>query len=151
MNIHAQRLLDVARATRETPVPDNFTMRYFGQCGSPACALGNYAVRRDLQDVFYLCRHSEEYARDAKAYGLDEKLFIRLVADDCLVSCGGGMVQQYFGISEFEAIELFSVTGCARAQTPEAAAAYIEAFVARKWPARVPDWERMATPLFAQP
>lgn len=127
MNIHAQRLLDVARATRETSVPDNFTMRYFGDCGSPACALGNYAVRRDLQRVFYL----------GKLPGSSTRLFLLSVADNglvsCLVSCNEGLVQRHFGISEAEAVELFSGVGCGHAQTPEAAAAYIEAFVARKW------------------
>lgn len=134
MNIHAQRLLNVARATRETAAPGDFTMRYFGDCGSPACALGNYAVRRDLQRVFYLGKLPEDGTR----------LFLRSVADNSLVSFSEGLVQRHFGISEAEAVELFSGVGCGYAKTPEAAALYIEAFVARKWPAQTPDWERMA-------
>lgn len=61
-----RRLLNVARALRESPNPKAFTMLRFVHgddsfsntvgsaadwCGTPACALGHYGSRTDLQKI----------------------------------------------------------------------------------------------------
>lgn len=119
-SIYRQRLLNVARACREATNPNHFTMRSFmTACGTPGCALGNYAVRRDLQDVFYLRKRNQwlgirQNHKDAQGF-----------ADP--------HVLEHFGIDEDEAEELFGPAGCNWAGTPDAAARYIETFVARKY------------------
>jgi hypothetical protein len=42
--------------------------------------------------------------------------------------------EKHFGLTFDEACDLFETTGCGLAKTPVAAAEYIEAFAARKWP-----------------
>jgi len=130
MNIHAKRLLNVARALRESPQPAAFTMGdyCYGRhddypCGTPACAVGHYAARRDLQGLFRLSSGTLQILKDRRTYvwvnfcdEVDEK------------------AERHFGINSDEWTELFSYAGCDNAQTPEEAAAFIERFVARKWP-----------------
>lgn len=112
----AQRLLNVATACRETKFPDEFDMGHFGlDCDTPGCALGNYAVRRDLQTRFALDQHGE------------------LVYDDGSIAWFSEQVD-YFGISRPEIDELFQTNGCGRAKTANEAATYIEGFLAdRGW------------------
>lgn len=51
--MNKERLLNVAKALRESKNPDMFNMNAYGSyCGTPACAFGHYAARRDLQDTF---------------------------------------------------------------------------------------------------
>lgn len=129
-----QRLLNIARALRESPEPEDFTMkRYFNQCGTPACALGHYVARTDLQSDFY---HGRDGTIRHRVYGI-------VWYDD-------PDIQAHFGINREECMELFASPGdetdeedadgnllvhdggCGRARTAIEAAEYIEAFVARK-------------------
>lgn len=120
MNIHAQRLMNVSRALRETPKPKRFDMGKFGNpCGTPACALGHYAVRTDMQSTFRL----SFWTGDLKVRGQE-------------VDFDGPQICHHFGITEGEAALLFGPSGCNDAQFPEDAAAYIEAFVTVKWPTK---------------
>lgn len=126
MNIHAQRLLNVARALRECPDPSRFTMsREFHDCGTPACAWGHYVARTDLQDEFTI-----NPGRMGYAIHRDGATFVTYSADEVL---------QHFGITQTETCELFSMNGCGLAITALQAATYIERFVARKWPGSVLD------------
>lgn len=51
--MNKERLLKVAKALREAPDPGKFDMgRHVHTCGTPSCAFGHYAARRDLQDAF---------------------------------------------------------------------------------------------------
>lgn len=118
MSIHAQRLLNVALALREVPDVKSFTMRrYMNECGTPACAIGHYAGRLDLQDL--LC------IRDGNFSYVDPKLGEPDYDDP--------VVLDHFGIDEEEAEELFGGYGCGQARAPIEAAEYIEGFVKRKW------------------
>jgi hypothetical protein len=114
--MHAQRLLNVARALRESRNPEQFTMgRYVNMCGTPGCALGHYAARHDLQDYFRLNQHWLESSRP-----------------DPMEIIYGAM--DHFEITEKQSDELFSEVGCGNAKTPIQAAEYIEAFVERHRP-----------------
>jgi hypothetical protein len=98
--MNKQRLLDVARACREAPVPAKFTMENFANaCGTPACALGHYAVRRDLQDKFELKTmpqyHVPWLVFEGKTTGYDHT-----------------EVCEWFDIAPSEATELFAADGC---------------------------------------
>ena len=111
-----ERLLNVAKALEESPNPDKFTMETFGHdCGTPACALGHYASRQDLQDAFLLDR--DGFLRDGDGF--------TICYDD-------PDLLEHFDIRDFEAAELFSAIGCAAAETPREAANYIRAFVAKR-------------------
>lgn len=113
--MNKERLLNVAKACRETKFPDAFTMEKFGHnCNTPACALGNYAIRDDLQSTFSLRRSGELRPRD-------EDRFIGFDDDEVL---------DHFGLTYEQSNELFSPYGCAEAQTPNEAAEFIERFVA---------------------
>jgi hypothetical protein len=120
-----RRLLNVAKALRESPNPDKFTMGLFGTvngCVTPACALGHYASRPDLQRTFKL----EE---KQNTYGIINVWLCLVDEPTRTPEFASEHVQNHFDISEAEADELFSPQGCDEAREPVAAAAYIEAFV----------------------
>lgn len=111
--MNKQRLLNVARALRESPNPEMFTMKlYLHSCGTPACALGHYGVRSDLQDEFYSDEHGALYASGGNPW-----IFAAAKA--------------HFDLRDKEADELFDSDGCGNAKTAIDAAEYIEKFVAR--------------------
>lgn len=115
--MNSVRLLNVVRALRESPRPEAFTMARYAHdgidhpCGTPACAIGHYAARGDLQDAFVV-----------------DGMAVRVGSEWLTYS----MIRAHFGLSVEEDVELFSEDGCGDAQTTEEAASYIEAFVARK-------------------
>jgi hypothetical protein len=112
----AKRLLNVARALMESTNPDSFTMLYFFTgCGTPACALGHYADRIDLQRAFI---------SGDKYYCIDTKSGDNVVE---VALC-------YFGITRYEYAELFDESGCNNAKTAVEAAKYIQDFVKRRRP-----------------
>ena len=121
----ANRLLKVAQALRESPSPERFTMDFHihATCGTPACALGHYAARADLQRVFkiktYISARGRQWFHVAGPDG-----FCAGISDDYILD--------HFGIGVGEAIRLFDSGGCGNAQTPIAAARYIERFVESK-------------------
>lgn len=137
--IQQKRLLNVAKALRESPKPKAFSMELFvyGEvsldcstrtlsqrepCGTPACALGHYGARRDLQKQFKI-----ELRQDGS--------FANLVYNDERagpVWFDDNRIQAHFGIDEQEALKLFSADGCGGAKTTKKAAQFIERFVAKK-------------------
>jgi hypothetical protein len=119
--MYFQRLLNVARALRESPNPDRFTMNDWQHCGTPCCAIGHYAARADLQDLLQLDRSCGLERQGSGATVDASELFA------------------HFGIGIKEWEELFAHDGCGNAQTAIRAAEYIEAFVARHQPAGLPD------------
>lgn len=115
MKIKKRRLLNVAKACRESKHAADFTMERFGHvCGTPACALGNYAARRDLQDDFSLSKFgSLRERRHRHDIGINDE-----------------PVLKHFGITNDQSDQLFGQNGCGNAMTAIQAAKYIERFVA---------------------
>lgn len=112
--MNKQNFENLIRANRECHLPDKFDMHTYGHpCGTPGCVLGQYAAREDLQSAFKLTGAGRLWSRD----GLHS------------LWSGDELVAEHFGITWTQALELFGVDGCGRAQTPEQAAAYIEKFV----------------------
>lgn len=140
--VHQKRLLNVAKALRESKNPKMFKMSQFVHgdnaelmshtadkniCGTPACALGHYAARRDLQKLLTI--EKEEKTSYFGKYPYARVVFTdgqqaNLLHDD--------RTSDHFGIGLDEMEELFSGAGCGNAETPKQAARYIEKFVARK-------------------
>lgn len=114
--VNKKRLMLVVQALRESPSPDDFTMRQFGHnCGTPGCALGHYAHRRDLQKIFKLSDggYLQRTAGLKDTQGIDDYAVLR-----------------HFGITYDQSMELFSGSaGCGNALTATEAANYIEKFV----------------------
>ncbi len=109
-----KRLLNVAKALRESPKPKEFSMNSYGHiCGAPMCALGHYAYRRDLQRTFRLSPDGDFFNN----------------VDEGFHSWAGLGLYQHFYISENEAILLFDHDGCGNAKTNTQAAKFIEKFV----------------------
>ncbi len=121
-----KRLLNIARALRESKEPEKFTMMRFGHCCcTPACALGHYASRKDLQHIFKLSETG------TLRYIVAEGNFHP--SHD--VSYDEDRVLKHFNITSYESRLLFDViNGCGGAQTTVNAAKFIEGFVARKYP-----------------
>lgn len=117
--MNRERLLNVAKALRESPSPEDFGMETYAHgCGTPGCALGHYAYRTDLQDDFMLVPVDDGmFVHTAVAFrGQKVEYF-----SDC--------VRDHFGIDYVQVGELFAGYGCGEAQTPTEAAEYIENFV----------------------
>lgn len=119
--VRLDRLRKVVRALREVPPEEKseFTMaHYVHDCGTPACALGHFAARRDLQRAFKIVKRASctrgTYAQ--ALYGNDSDL----------LSSG-----DYFGLERAQMNELFGPAGCDDAETPLQAARYIERFIKR--------------------
>jgi hypothetical protein len=131
--VHVKRLLNVARALEESPKPKAFSMVMYGYngallagpdfetapaCGTPACAFGHYASRRDLQRRFRL--KSDGGVMTGKR-------------GESVIVAGS----EHFGLNDpsepySDWDELFAVDGCGNAKTAKQAARYIRKFVARK-------------------
>jgi hypothetical protein len=115
--VNKERLLNVAKALRESPDASGFTMeRYINHCGTPACALGHYAARTDLQNFLRQEGRTIVYADT--------------VIDRAIAQYGDQETLDHFDISRTEAYALFSEFGCGGAVTAIEAAKYIERFVA---------------------
>ena len=121
--MNKERLLNVAKACRESPRPDKFTMQAFHLCGTPCCAFGHYAARRDLQQVFQL-----DTSKDGRC-GIG-KIRVGVWGATRDLKWVWDFYQSHFGITEDDAFLLFAAEGCGDARTPIEAAEYIERFVA---------------------
>lgn len=118
---YRKRLLNVARALRESPKPRDFTMRrYTNHCETPACAFGHYMHRADLQRSFKPAPDGWPLAR------IGRRVVAVVFRDD--------IVQEHFGIGRGEAERLFGPSGCDGARGPREAARYIERFVKARTP-----------------
>lgn len=121
--MNAERLTNAARAVRESPKPDNFTMKYYNVCGSPGCVLGHYAARPDLQSLLTFDKINQ-----LTFVGFED---VDSSAHHSWPDYDHIMVRRHFGITAEQAWELFSANGCGNARSPTEAADYIEAFVRR--------------------
>lgn len=122
--MNAERLLNVAKALRECTGPeDDFDMNTFvhGGCGTPACALGHYAARTDLQSFLHV----------VQVNAIDKYFCMRLVNDDLDLDFVETILD-HFDIDNDQFHELFSCDGCGHARSRAAAAEYIERFVAER-------------------
>lgn len=131
--MNTERLLNVARALRESPAPEKFTMgSYLHTCGTPACALGHYAARRDLQSIFkpFKGKWAGFVSLVEPRYEIDPDGDNYFSAHD--VDYDEKEVLEHFEIDDEQARELFSGEGCGGARTAFEAAEYIENFVARE-------------------
>lgn len=112
-----ERLLNVAKALRESPKPRDFSMgRYVNHCGTPACAFGHYASRNDLQQF---CK-------------FDQISIVSFDDEDSLVDYDDPETCEHFGVTRDESILIFREDGCGRAKTAVEAAEFIENFVATR-------------------
>ena len=117
-----QRLLNVARALRESIKPKDFTMEcYINECGTPACALGHYAFRSDLQTEFKLVIITDE---SSQYYDIEHKN-----DEGYSLNFDDPEVLEHFAITDGDSWNLFSADGCGYANTALEAALYIENFV----------------------
>ncbi len=110
--MNKERLLNVAKALRESKNPDKFDMTLYGwHCGTPACAMGHYAARRDLQSDFVLTPTGS-------------------LKNNAGIYVGAFEIGHHFQISLRQEDELFGCRGCGGACTAIDAAEFIEQFVA---------------------
>lgn len=117
-----ERLLNVAKALRESPNPDKFHMgEYAINCNTPACAFGHYAARKDLQDAFEL----HAMCDDGCCVGVTR------VTDPTHspITYDFNVVLAHFAIEREDARLLFGPDGCGGAETAIEAAENIESFV----------------------
>lgn len=148
--VQEKRLLNVAKALRESRVPRMFDMSTYvhddpspryneaGEvikneknfCGTPACALGHYAARTDLQRLLKITVDKTDYGNYADMVYFGDKTTNEW--GDTSAGWNDEAVLEHFGITESEACELFDGDGCGNAKTALQAAKYIERFVARK-------------------
>lgn len=118
--VRLDRLRKVVQALREVPREQKpyFTMgRYVHDCGTPACALGHFAARRDLQRPFKILPNGSPGPKAEARYRGDWNLL--------------GEAGAYFGLDQDQMYELFNIDGCNYAKTPAQAARYIERFIKR--------------------
>lgn len=118
--MNKERLLNVAKALRESPNPDMFDMGLYAlSCGTPGCAWGHYCHRRDLQNEFMLDKHGDpvSVSTDEEGRHRDAEL-------------SSDMIDKHFDLPSTAVVKLFGSHGCGNAQTAIEAAEYIERFVA---------------------
>lgn len=121
MNI--ERLLNVAKALRESKRPGNFTMRrYVNVCGTPACAFGHYAAREDLQDDFSINTKEDPHRH------FDEGVHDRQTGAPIMYDAE--KVCEHFGATYEQLVPFFEYNGCGNAKTASEAAEWIERWVA---------------------
>lgn len=123
-----QRLMTVVKLLREAQRSSKrrsaFDMgAWANHCGTPACALGSYAAREDLQRTFRFVRDSDGFF-GVTAKGLrDGSISFPLSAREAEV------FKRHFDLTPEQADELFGAEGCGKAKTPKHAADYIEKFI----------------------
>lgn len=122
--MNVERLKNLIVSLRDAKPEDFSMLRYGNMCGTPACVLGHYASRTDLQGSFVL--QSREGDCHPYVYSID---------DDGPADCYSEYVTDHFDIDEEQALELFADNGCGNASTPEQAIEYIEEFIRREAPA----------------
>jgi hypothetical protein len=119
-----QNLRNVVRALRESKSPESFSMSAYGHgCGTPACALGHYAARPDLNGGRFSLSVDRNY---------DEAAVVSCGELEYPVSYTDPEIRNEFGLRRSEALLLFGVLGCGEAKTATAAADFIDAFIERK-------------------
>lgn len=123
--MNKERLLNVAKALRESPNPQQFNMgRVTNPCGTPGCAIGHYVARHDLQSEFLPIPPDDIHMTDTGGTG-----HVRL-RDGSAIYFTSKRLLRHFDVENDEYEELFGGDGCGDAKTPIEAAEYIERFVA---------------------
>lgn len=117
-------LLNVARAVLEAPEPEHFDMTVYGRDGKPCCALGHYAMRYDLQNIFAGIGTSSETF-------VNQYFLISRRTGEAISQFDEDVID-HFGVIPNEMLELFGPCGCNYADTPQEAAQYIYDFVTRR-------------------
>lgn len=123
MRANIPRLKKLITALKDAK-PENFSMRMFGRraCGTPACVLGHYAYRRDLQRTLTLTSAEDD----------PEHLWLR-DAHGRIVGYNDRAVLDHFGVDADDADCLFNgISGLGGAKTTKQAIAYIRKFIARR-------------------
>ncbi len=91
-------------------------------CSTPACAIGHFAFRTDLQQVMKIREvYIGDYRRTSEVVG----------SDDC--TDWWKIAKEYFQLDGRECDELFNPEGCGGAKTIEQAVEYICEFWERKY------------------
>lgn len=96
-------------------------------CNTPACALGHYGSRGDLQRIMRV----GESRTDRN--GTDGNFSLLVYGNNRGVDFNDPKILEHFGINGEQAEDLFSMEGCDYAQTPLEAARYIEKFTRRTY------------------
>lgn len=135
--MNKERLLLAARVLREAAkqrelandYQRHFNMcRFVNDCGTPACVLGHYAVRKDVQELFALgCENISHFAYSVRGELLYRESTVHdyRPTDYCSLEVRG-----HFDVNEAECEALFGPMGCHNALTEEEAADFIEECVA---------------------
>lgn len=117
--MNKKQIKNVIRALKETPHKDRFDMASWAHpCGTPACAIGNYAQRTDLQDTF--CLRAGDWGGMNLINTVDDT--VAHLEDE---------VAEHFDLSEEEAEMLFGQQGCGGATTTEQAIEFLEWYLQR--------------------
>jgi len=126
--MNSERLQLVARAVAEGDGPEINMNVFFNDCGTPGCAIGHYAARKDLQSEYEsadtFVQRTDGVAFPAKYLSVIEDGFIFMYA---------GIFQDFakhFDVTHAEATGLFGSSGCNKAKTKEEVVDYIENFIA---------------------
>lgn len=113
--VDMSRYADISNHQNDVAAPDAFL------CQSPMCVLGHVAFYTESPFGLRLVKCVSIWAvelfdkRTGRAAGMDDS-----------------MVCDYFDISTSEACELFSISGCGDASTPQEVRDYIFEFIERK-------------------
>jgi hypothetical protein len=101
-------------------------------CGTPACVLGHFGARRDLQRFMRVT--VKKGRNDAGRLVPVASLVYASGKDVGLgVHFGDQSVGEYFGLDDDNDLDnLFGPSGCGSARSAKGAASFIEKFVARK-------------------
>ena len=119
------RLLNVARALRESPNPEKFSMDVYAHpCGTPACAFGHYAARPDLQSAFRL-----EDGTPVSAEGICRMYYLEDVLDHFGITIEDARELFSGGGDPFEVEDEYRKCGCGGAKTAIEAAEFVERWV----------------------
>lgn len=122
--MNKERLLNVAKALRESKNPNEFCMaRHVNACGTPACAFGHYAARSDLQSWFTINTTTDPYRFP------DQGVYVVVGGEAVSICYDHEIVHTHFDLDKETIEQLFSQRGCNWAGTAIEAAEYIERFV----------------------
>lgn len=125
--VFRQRLLNAAQSvldydhSEDRIVPGEIYMgSYIKPCGAPACVLGHYCAREDLQDDFSV-RYRGIISRNANP-------------NDNSLGFDSIEVRRHFDLRFDESHAIFGEYGCRNARHPEQVSEFIRDFVANKYP-----------------
>lgn len=114
----AQSVLDYDHSEDEVVPGEIYMGSYIKPCGAPACVLGHYCAREDLQDDFRVVGRGIR-GRYSPGDGLGfDSIEVRM----------------HFGLRFDESHTLFGEYGCRNAKSAEQVSEYIRNFVAKKYP-----------------